>query len=272
MDTVSNQLDAEAREQLPSPRQIDSNPWLKTWALRAAWIAGVALLAFIAIWQCSDCFSLDYLASQEGELRAFQSNHPYLLYGIVFVLYTIGFAIGLPLAALMTIVVGWFFDFIPALILSSVGSSLGASLTFMTSRYFFRERMEQWLGSTMEKFQTQLEDSAAFYLFISRLIPQIPFVLVNLVMGLSPISLRTFFWVSQLSMLPVLIIFVWIGGALPSLHTIADEGISSVLSWQLMLGIAAMGIVPLLIRLGLNYYKTRDESDSEHSGQRAWCD
>lgn len=265
MDTAQNQLDTEARDQLPTPRQVESDPWLKTWAFRCAWVAGVALLVIVGVWNCSECFSLDYLASQEGALRSFQSDHPYLLYGIVFVIYTIGFAIGLPLAALMTIIVGWFFDFIPALILASVGSSVGATLTFMTSRYFFREPMERWLGGTMEKFKRELDDGAPFYLFISRLIPQIPFVLVNLVMGLSPISLRTFFWVSLLSMLPVLIIFVWIGGSLPSLETIADKGISSVLSWQLMLGIAAMGIVPLTIRLGLNWYQSGSEVNEEES-------
>lgn len=269
MDTAHNQLDAEAREQLPSPRQIESNHSLKTWGFRAAWVAGVAALVIVAVWQCSECFSLDYLASKEGALRSFQSDHPYLLYSIVFVIYTIGFAIGLPFAALMTIIVGWFFDFIPALILSSVGSSVGAALTFMTSRYFFRERMEKWLGGTMERFKHELDDGAPFYLFVSRLIPQIPFVLVNLVMGLSPISLRTFFWVSQLSMLPVLIIFVWIGNSLPSLGTIADKGISSVLSWQLMLGIAAMGIVPLMIRLGLNWYQSRGEDEKEEVAEPA---
>lgn len=263
MNTAHNPLDAEVRDQLPSPRQIEASPWLKTWAFRAAWIAGVALLMTAAFWECSECFSLDYLASQEGALRSFQDQHPYLLYAIVFVVYTIGFAIGLPLAALMTIVVGWFFDFIPALILSSIGSSLGAAITFLASRYFFRERMQAWLGSTMEKFQHELEDNAPFYLFISRLIPQIPFILVNLVMGLSSIRLRTFFWVSQLAMLPVLIVFVWIGNSLPSLHTIAADGVSSVVSWQLMLGIAAMGIVPLLIRLGLNYYQSHDNAEEE---------
>jgi len=269
MDEIKNQFDAEARDNLPSPRQIESNPWLKTWAFRGAWVAGVATLVIVAVWQCSECFSLDYLASQEGHLRSFQADHPYLLYGIVFVVYTIGFAIGLPLAALMTIIVGWFFDFVPALILASLGSSLGATLTFMTSRYLLRDRMKQWLGGTMNKFQSELQNSAAFYLFVSRLIPQIPFVLVNLVMGLSSIGLRTFFWVSQLSMLPVLIIFVWIGGSLPSLQTIADNGISSVLSWQLMLGIAAMGIVPLLVRLGLNYFYGCGESEEEEVAEPA---
>lgn len=263
MDTAQNQLDAKAHGRKHSQRHKKHATPLKTWAFRGAWVAGIALLVVAATWQCSECFSLDYLASQEGELRSFQSDHPYLLYSIVFVIYTIGFAIGLPLAALMTIIVGWFFDFVPALILSSVGSSVGAALTFMTSRYFLRERMEKWLGGTMQRFQSELEDSAAFYLFISRLIPQIPFVLVNLVMGLSPISLRTFFWVSQLSMLPILIVFVWIGGSLPSLQKIANDGISSVVSWQLMLGIAAMGIVPLLIRWGVNYYQSRGEDKEE---------
>lgn len=263
MNTAHNQLDAEVRDQLPSPRQMEASPWLKTWALRGAWIAGVALLVVAVFWQCSECFSLDYLASKEGALRSFQGDHPYLLYAIVFVIYTLGFAIGLPLAALMTIVVGWFFDFIPALILSSIGSSLGAALTFLASRYFFRKRMRKWLGGTLEKFQHELEENAPFYLFISRLIPQIPFILVNLVMGLSPIRLSTFFWVSQLAMLPVLIVFVWIGNSLPSLHTIAEHGISSVVSWQLMLGIAAMGIIPLLIRLGLNYYQSRRDVEEE---------
>ncbi|MBA2116777.1 TVP38/TMEM64 family protein [Bremerella alba] len=265
MDTAEDQLDAEARDQLPSPRQIESSPWLKTWAYRAAWVAGVAVLVVVAAWQCSDCFSLDYLASQEGNLRSFQSDHPYLLYGIVFVVYTVGFAIGLPLAAVMTIVVGWFFDFVPALILSSIGSTAGAVLTFLASRYFFRRRMQRWLDGTMEKFQTELSDGGAFYLFISRLIPQIPFVLVNLVMGLSTIKLRTFWWVSQLSMLPVLIVFVWIGGSLPSLQTIADKGVTSVISWQLMLGITAMGVIPLLIRLGLNYYQACGQTEAEQA-------
>ena len=164
---------------------------------------------------------------------------------------------------------GWFFDFFPALILASIGSTAGAVLPFITSRYFFRERMESWLEGTVKKFHDDMQQDVAFYLFISRLIPQIPFVLVNLVMGLSKIKLRTFWWVSQLSMLPILTVYVWIGGTPPSLQTIADKGISSVLSWQLMLGISLLGIVPLLIRLGLNYFQSESEEETEEAAEPA---
>ncbi|GAA4442221.1 TVP38/TMEM64 family protein [Bremerella cremea] len=263
---LNQQFDAEMRDRLSSPEQIESSTWLKTWGFRVALVGGFAALIGVVIWQFSDYLTLDYLASQEANLREFQSNHPFVLYTIVFVLYTLAFAVGIPLGAALTIIVGWFFDFVPALMLASFGSTAGGLLAFLNSRYFFRRRFEKWLGATLEKFDEQLKENAAFYLFISRLIPQIPFVLVNLLMGLSPISLKTFWWVSQISMLPALIVFIWIGKSLPNLQTIADDGVSSVLSWQLMVGLAAMGIIPLLIRLGLNWYDAH-KSTPEDAGE-----
>lgn len=260
MRAARSQFDAEMRDRLQSTDEIEHSPWLQTWGFRVACALTLVLLFAGLYWQCGECFSLEYLASQEGELRAFQLQHPYLMYGIVLVLYTMAFAFGVPMAALLTVVVGWFFDFVPALVLCSVGSTIGGTITFIGSRYFFPNHVRCWLGGTLKKFRAEVRHNAAFYLCMTRMIPQIPFVLVNLVMGVSPISLRTFWVVSQLSMLPVLIAFVWIGGSLPSLQRIADEGLFSVISWQLMAGIAAVGIVPLLIRLGLNYYQASIEA------------
>ncbi|MEW4452140.1 VTT domain-containing protein [Bremerella sp. JC817] len=264
--SLNQQFDAEMRDRLSSPQEIESSTWLKTWGLRVALAGGLAVLIGALAWAYHDYLTLDFLASQEANLRDFQSNNPLLLYGIVFLIYTLAFAVGIPLGAALTIIVGWFFDFVPALMLASFGSTAGGLLAFLNSRYFFRRRFEKWLGATLEKFDEQLKDNAAFYLFITRLIPQIPFVLVNLLMGLSPISLKTFWWVSQVSMLPALIVFIWIGRSLPNLQTIADDGVSSVLSWQLMVGLAAMGVIPLLIRLGLNWYDAH-KSTPEEAGE-----
>lgn len=256
---LENELDYEMRDRLVSPEEIDANPWLKTWGFRVAMLAAIVGLVGIMYYEFSDYLSLEYLATKEAALRDLQSQHPIASYAIVFLLYTVLLAIGVPLCALMTIICGWLFGFIPAILLASFGSTAAGALNFIGCRYFFRDWVEKTLGDTLEKFNEQLEESAAFYLFVTRLIPQIPFVLVNLLMGLSPISLKTFWWVSQLAMLPALLVFVWIGTTLPNLKTISEEGMSSVLSWQLMLSLAATGLIPLLIRFALHGYEKKKE-------------
>lgn len=262
---LDDQLDYEMRDRLASPDEIDSNPWLKTWGFRFAVFSAVLGLAGVLYYQFGSYFSLEYLATKESALREMQSQHPFTVYGVALLVYMVLLAIGVPLCALLTIICGWLFGFIPAILLASFGSTAAGAMNFLGGRYLFKNMIERYLGDTLEKFNDQLEDSAAFYLFVTRLIPQIPFVLVNFLMGLSPISFKTFWWVSQAAMLPALLVFVWIGTTLPNLQTISEDGIASVLSWQLMLSLAATGLIPLAIRLGLNLF----ESDQEDAPQQA---
>lgn len=253
---LDNQLDYEMRDRLASPDEIEANPWLKTWGFRIAILSGVLGLGGIIYYEFGEYISLEYLATQESALRDLQSQHPYAVYAVALLVYMILLAIGVPLCALLTIICGWLFGFVPAILLASFGSTAAGAINFLGGRYVFKEMVHRYLGDTLEKFNDQLKDSAAFYLFVTRLIPQIPFVLVNLLMGLSPISFKTFWWVSQAAMLPALLVFVWIGTTLPNLKTISEDGISSVLSWQLMLSLAATGLIPLAIRLGLNQFES----------------
>lgn len=262
---LENKLDYEMRDRLVSPEEIDANPWLKTWGFRIALLSGLVGFIGVIYYEFSEYISLGYLATQETALRDLQSQHPIASYGIAFVIYTLLLAAGVPLCALLTILCGWLFGFVPAILLASFGSTTAGALNFLGCRYLFRDGVARLLGDTLEKFNEQLKESAAFYLFITRLIPQIPFVLVNLLMGLSPIRFKTFWWVSQTAMLPALLVFVWIGTTLPNLKTISEEGMSSVLSWQLMLSLAATGLIPLAIRFALNGYE-KHEAKKKHAG------
>lgn len=263
---MENQLDYEMRDRLASPDEIDSNPWLKTWGFRIAILAAVLGLVGFVYYECNEYLSLEYLATQESALRGMQTQHPILVYSVAFLVYMLLLAIGVPLCALLTIICGWLFGFVPAILLASFGSTAAGAINFLGGRYLFKGMVERYLGDTLAKFNHQLEESAAFYLFVTRLIPQIPFVLVNLLMGLSPISFKTFWWVSQAAMLPALLIFVWIGTTLPNLKTISEDGISSILSWQLMLSLAATGLIPLAIRFGLNQFEKNTPENPQQSG------
>jgi uncharacterized membrane protein YdjX (TVP38/TMEM64 family) len=80
------------------------------------------------------------------------------------------------------------------------------------------------------------------------LIPAVPFFLVNIVMGLTQIRLRTFWWVSQLGMLPGTIAYIYAGSTLPSLKALGSGDLGQILSWQMALAFTILGLLPWLTK------------------------
>jgi len=119
------------------------------------------------------------------------------------------------------------------------------------TRYFFGEWVQQKFSDRLETVQSTMERDGAFYLFTLRLLPAIPFFLINTLMGLTRIHVVTFWWVSQIGMLPGTIAYVYAGSRLPSLKTIATEGVGQVLTWQLLVAFGIVGVLPLAMKWSL---------------------
>ena len=215
----------------------------------------------VLFFQYGDLLSIENLAKQEAELRAFQSEHPYLVYGIAFGVYVAVTGLSLPGAAALTLVYGWYFGFLRTVILVSFASTMGATLAFLMSRYLLRGSVQAKFGDRLKSFNEQLDRDGAFYLFTLRLIPAVPFFVINLVMGLTPVKARTFWWVSQLGMLPGTLVFVYAGSRVPNLTILAEEGAAAVFSAsqlvQITIAFALLGTFPLLVRLILNRFSSR---------------
>ena len=195
-------------------------------------LAVLAAVAGILAWQFGSFLKLEYLATQETKLRALQQDSPLLVFGAAFLIYVLVTGMSLPGAAPLTLLYGWYFGFAPTLVLVSFASTGGATISFLTSRYFLRDSIEQKFGDRLQQFNEHLEREGAFYLFTLRLIPVIPFFVINLVMGLPPISTRTYWWVSQLGMLPGTAVYVYAGSSVPNLSQLAEQGAAAVLSPQ----------------------------------------
>ena len=117
---------------------------------------------------------------------------------------------------------GWYFGLAPAVILVSFASTSGATIAFLLSRYLFRDAIQTRFRDQLAKFNQALQREGAFYLFTLRLIPAVPFFVINVVMGLTPIRTLTFWWVSQVGMLAGTIVYVYAGSTIPSLAHLAD--------------------------------------------------
>ncbi len=196
---------------------------------------------------------LQTLSERELQLRETTQQHPVLAFGAAFLIYVVVTGLSLPGAAVLSLSCAWLFGFWPALVLVSFASTTGATLAFLLSRYLFRNAVAARFGSRLAAFNAALEREGAWYLFTLRLIVVAPFWVVNLVMGLTPIRTRTFWWVSQLGMLPGTVVFVWAGSSIPTLNEMAEKGVGSVFKPQLIAAFVALGVFPLVVRYGVRW-------------------
>lgn len=222
-------------------------------------VVAVAIVAVLVLFR--DKLSLEYLATQEAAFRDYQQQRPAVVYGIAFAVYVAVTALSLPGAAALTLLAGWLFDWWKALLLVSFASTTGATLAFLLSRYLFRDALQAKFGERLQKFNDALQREGAFYLFTLRLIPAVPFFVINAVMGLTPLKTLTFWWVSQLGMLPGTAVYTYAGAAVPDLKTLADEGAKAAFEpgtlTQLVVAFALLGVFPLAAKWTLARFRKR---------------
>ncbi|MGE6146878.1 FAD-dependent oxidoreductase [Aeromonas media] len=187
--------------------------------------------------------SLSRLQAHQVQASAWVQAHfgqAALLFTLLYVITT---ALSLPGAALLTLGgsalfgVGW------GLLLVSFASTLGATLAFLSARFLLRDWVSRRFGDKLATFEAGMAKDGAFYLLSLRLIPLFPFFLVNLLMGLTPIRVSTYYWVSQLGMLPGTFVYVLAGS---ELATLTSTG--KILSPGLVAALTLLGLMPWLMR------------------------
>ncbi len=201
---------------------------LRKWGLLLFMMGVIAIL----YWQFQDTLQLDWFADREDELRDFEAHWPWAVPVAAFLLYTAVTGMSLPGATALTLVVSWYLGFWKALPVISFASTTGATLSMLMSRYFFRDWVRTRFSERLQTFDRSLKTDGVFYLFSLRLMPAVPFFMINAVMGLTSIRVRTFWWVSQLGMLPGSCIYIYAGSSLPNLRALSEQGIQAVFSKQ----------------------------------------
>ena len=222
----------------------------------------VAISAGIGYSQSGDTLTLQNLATQEAQLRAWQQDHPLLVYGVALLIYVSVTGLSLPGATVLTLTCGWYFGFWRGVLLVSLASTAGATVAFLVSRFLLRDAVQRRFGERLATFNQSLEREGAFYLFMLRLIPAVPFFVINVVMGLTPVRTRTYWWVSQLGMLPGTAVYVYAGSSVPDLATLAEKGATRILSPRLLVAFALLGIVPLVLRRIVQRFRPAVSRDS----------
>jgi pyruvate/2-oxoglutarate dehydrogenase complex dihydrolipoamide dehydrogenase (E3) component/uncharacterized membrane protein YdjX (TVP38/TMEM64 family) len=213
---------------------------LRKLLLLVAVLVGVA--AFFAF-DLGRFFSLDFLKQSQARFAELRSQQPLALAAGYFLIYVAVTALSLPGATIVTLAGGAIFGLGWGLLIVSFASSIGATLAFLTARFLLRDSVQSRFGQRLAEVDKGIQKDGAFYLFTLRLIPVVPFFVINLLMGLTTMKAWTFYWVSQLGMLAGTAVYVNAGTQLGQL-----ESLQGILSPGLLGSFVLLGLFPLIAR------------------------
>ncbi|MCB0328057.1 MAG: FAD-dependent oxidoreductase [Bdellovibrionales bacterium] len=218
-----------------------------------ATLIGVFILALLVyLLLPAEYTSLEALKSERESLQQFATENLLLAGGIYFAIYILVTSLSLPGAAVLTLAGGAIFGLVYGTLIVSFASTIGATIAFLLSRFLFRDSVESKFPSAIDKIDRGIKREGAFYLFALRLVPAFPFFLINLVMGITGFSTATFFWVSQLGMLPGTVAYVYAGTQLAQLSALDD-----IFSPGLVAAFLILAALPLVSKWAINFFKVR---------------
>ena len=211
----------------------------------------LGLVGAFFLFDLQQYLTLDYLKSSQAAFAAYYAEHRLATIAGYMLLYILVTALSLPGAVVMTLAGGALFGLGVGFVAISFASSIGATLAFLAARYLLRDSVQRRFGDRLKAINDGVRKEGAFYLFSLRLVPLFPFFLINLAMGLTPIRTRTYYWVSQLGMIPGTLVYVNAGTQLGQL-----DSLGGILSPTLLFSFALLGLLPLVSKKLLDWIKT----------------
>jgi len=161
-------------------------------------------------------------------------------------IYAVAVVAAVP-GSVITLIAGALFGSVVGVVVVSIGSTLGAGLAFLVSRYLARDAVRRWIAGneTFARLDRLTEENGAVVVALTRLTPIFPFNLLNYGFGLTRVRFRTYFFWSWLCMLPFTVVYVVFG------DTLAKVSSGGGVPWPLIATLAVSAVfVVILVRFG----------------------
>jgi len=208
-------------------------------------VVALVAAAVIAYWyfDIGMYLNIGALRASRDDLISWYQQNPLQAVSLFAVSYVAVTALSLPGATIMSLAGGAIFGLGIGVVVVLLSATVGATVAFLTARFLFRDAFEKKFGERLSAIREGVSKEGAYYLLTLRLVPAFPFFIINILMGLTPISTRTYFLVSLIGMLPGSIVYVNAGSELAQVQNISD-----IMSLNLVVSFALIGILPLVLK------------------------
>ncbi len=210
----------------------------------------VAAIVAIILWIPTDLLTLESLKAKQVDIAQYKQENPVKAAAMFCITYISMAALSIPGAVILTISAGAIFGLLQGTLWVSISSTIGATLAFLMARYFFRDTVERKMGKGLQSMRDNLEKDGPFYLFSLRLVPVVPFFVINLLMGLTPIKVLHYVVASWAGMLLGTAVYVNAGTQLSKL-----ESLKGILSPSIILSFVLLAAFPHIARYLVKLFK-----------------
>lgn len=206
----------------------------------------ICLIVVLSVFYVSGGREYLRLENVQDQLQSIQElyyNNPLQVILIYFGVYVLITSLSIPGSIVLTVLAGSIYGTIAGTILVSLAGCLGATLAFLMARFLFKDFIRERFHQQYQIFNERIQSQGLSYLFTLRLIPASPYVVINLVMGVTSMNLWSFAWVTFVGMLPGTMIYVYAGRKFAEL-----ESLSGILSWPILLCLIALSLFPYVVK------------------------
>lgn len=218
----------------------------------ALFLAGLATLLLSGAWRW---LSLEELRDRRAALQLFVGEHPVLSLELYMGAYALVVALSLPGALIMSLGGGYLFGVWRGSAAAVAGMTAGSTLMYLAARFVAGDRLARW-GALRSRWVGRLEEglreNAAVALLTLRLIPGVPFVLVNLAAGVFRAPFGTYVLTTAAGIAPSTLIYCWVGQGLGHAFTrggAIDPGrLVTPAVYGPMAGLVLLALTPLALR------------------------
>ncbi len=208
-------------------------------------IAGIIILAAAAFFllDLHTHFTLDNLRQHHTTIRMVYAENPAATIIVYMAIYIVMAGFSIPGGTVMMLAGGVVFGPVRGTVIVALSSAIGGTLAFRVVRFLFQDYFQRRFADRLKTINREIEKKGMLYLLSLRLVPVIPYFLINLLMGLTPIRTTAFFTATLIGMLPTTLVYVNAGTQLAAIRSVDD-----ILSWPLILSFLLLALFPWIAR------------------------
>jgi uncharacterized membrane protein YdjX (TVP38/TMEM64 family) len=195
--------------------------------------------------------ALEQLSGSRKALESFTGDHFALALAVYMLAYAAAVAVMFPAPWVLTVAGGFVFGAVVGGATAVLAATAGATVLFWAARTAFGDFLRRRVSGAAAKLANGFEKDAFGYLLGLRLVPIIPFVVLNIVPAMLKVGFRTFVLATLLGSLPGTLVFAYVGQSLDGV-VLATERTGRQLTAQdlitpeLTIALAALGALALV--------------------------